>query len=75
MTRATALGNAAQQVTSPCGKDMKMKYVSTKSGMVLTEEELEEIYRLMNTLSVINETNYKAWKFDMLAAGKMKFAE
>ena len=52
-----------------------MKYVSTKSGMVLTEEELEEIYRLMNTFSVINETNYKAWKFDMLAAGKMKFAE
>ena len=68
------LGNAAQQVTSPCGKEKEMKKYILKSGRVVTEEQLEDFYRAFTT-TTFNERDYKAWKYDKLAASELKFAE
>lgn len=50
-----------------------MKYI-TKDRKLLTEEQLEDIYRMV-TFTTFNERDYKAWKYDKLEAGIIKFAE
>ena len=50
-----------------------IKYI-TRHGLKLTEEELEEVYR-DSTFTTFNERDYKAWKYDKLEAGTIKFAE
>lgn len=49
------------------------KYI-TKNGVELTETALEEIYR-MHSFTTFNERDYKAWKYDKLEEGVLKFAE
>lgn len=49
------------------------KYIA-KNGCELTEEALEEIYR-MHSFTTFNERDYKAWKYDRLEQGLIKFAE
>lgn len=49
------------------------KYI-TRNGRQMTEEELEEFYRI-NTFTTFNERDYKAWKYDKLEEGVIKFAE
>lgn len=50
-----------------------MKYI-TRHGMILTEEELEEVYR-NSTFTIFSEQDYKAWKYDKMEAGTIRFAE
>ena len=52
----------------------KMKKYILKSGRVVTEEQLEDFYRAFTT-TTFNERDYKAWKYDKLAASELKFAE
>lgn len=51
-----------------------MKKYILKSGRVVTEEQLEDFYRAFTT-TTFNERDYKAWKYDKLAASELKFAE
>ena len=50
------------------------KYIVISTGMELTEEALEEIYRL-HSFTTFNERDYKVWKYDRLEQGIIKFAE
>lgn len=50
------------------------KYIVISNGTEVTEEALEEIYR-MHSFTTFNERDYKAWKYDKLEAGIIKFAE
>ena len=52
------------------GKMNKVKYI-TKNGTELTEEALEEIYR-MHSFTTFNERAYNAWKQDKLEQGLIK---
>ena len=50
------------------------KYIVANNGRKLTEEELKDIYSMFST-STFNERDYKAWKYDKLEQGIIKFAE
>lgn len=49
------------------------KYIATFNGMELTEEGLKAIY-IFHNQQPFNERDYKAWKYDLLEQGKIKFA-
>jgi hypothetical protein len=49
------------------------KYILT-SGREIDEEYLEDFYRVAISRT-FNERDYKSWKYDMLEAGKLRFAE
>lgn len=50
-----------------------MKYILA-NGRIVTEEQLEAFYRAFSS-TTFNERDYKAYKFDKMAEGKLKFAE
>lgn len=50
------------------------KYIVTSNGQVLTEEALEDIYRL-HSFTTFNERDYNTWKSNHLKQGTIKFAE
>ena len=51
-----------------------IKYI-TRHGAKLTEAELEEVYRGATRFAPFNERDYKAWKYEKLEIGAIKFAE
>lgn len=50
------------------------EYIVTKNGMRVTEEALEEIYR-MHSFTTFNERDYNAWKQTRIEQGIIRIAE
>ena len=50
------------------------RYIVTLNGLKLSEDDLRSIYIAFETKR-FEEQEYKAWKFDKLASGVIKFAE
>lgn len=50
------------------------KYIVVSNGTEITEEALEEIYR-MHSFTTFNERDYNAWKQSKIEQGVIKIAE
>lgn len=50
------------------------KYIVTINRMEITEEALEEIYR-MHSFTIFNERDYNAWKQSKIEQGVIRIAE
>lgn len=51
---------------------MRIYIIGRDGSYKLTEEELEQLFR-DTTFTTFNETNYKAWKFNLMAEGTLSF--
>lgn len=50
-----------------------IKFILRHSNCILTDDELYEIYKDSCGFAIPTETSYKAWKYDRLESGAIKF--
>lgn len=49
------------------------RYLLVKSGVVLPEEAVEDVYR-KNSFTTFNEKDYEAWKQEKIEQGQIRVA-